>query len=402
MGFGMQYIRLAALALATLGALVMGPTPASQGTPFTSLSPFLLAEPDTDGDGYPDTIDGCPTIATVWPTPLGDEDCDGWSSADEGFIGTEAQDNCPDDTTDICWPPDFDMNQVINISDLFQVLPPYFGSSLGNPIYSERRDLMPDSVINIADLFKVLPPYFGQTCTSAWKPNTDTTWQWQLSSVPSQQDIIDYPAEVYDIDGFDADSNDVDLIHDNGAMAVCYLSAGTAEDWRSDFDDLHPDYTGNESEEWGGEWFIDYTNPEVLDVMEARIEMCAEKGFDAVEWDNVDIYGYPTGTTGLSLSYSDQLEYNTWLANQTHARGMSVALKNDADQVDDLVGLFDFAIVEECHEYEECGSYSPFIESDKAVFACEYESFDCEDVDQWGFVFIRKHKALDAWRIACW
>jgi hypothetical protein len=28
-----------------------------------------------------------------------------------------------------------------------------------------RRDLAPDGVINITDVFNVLPPYFGSSCT---------------------------------------------------------------------------------------------------------------------------------------------------------------------------------------------------------------------------------------------
>lgn len=52
---------------------------------------------------------------------------------------------------------------------------------------------------------------------------------------------------------------------------------------------------------------------------------------------------------------------------------MSVALKNDPDQVARLVGEFDFAVVEECFAYEECAKFSPFVRAGKAVFKAEYE-----------------------------
>ena len=52
---------------------------------------------------------------------------------------------------------------------------------------------------------------------------------------------------------------------------------------------------------------------------------------------------------------------------------MAVALKNDPKQARQLVGDFDFAIVEECFQYDECGYYKPFIEAGKAVFEAEYE-----------------------------
>jgi hypothetical protein len=98
-----------------------------------------------------------------------DSDSDGFVDGAEGFVGTDPADACADtesanDEADDKWPSDFDDNRIINITDLFQVLPPYFGSSTGDPNYSARQDLDPNGVINIADMFKVLPPTFGQTC----------------------------------------------------------------------------------------------------------------------------------------------------------------------------------------------------------------------------------------------
>jgi len=134
---------------------------------------FCLAryedDPDWDGDGVPNPGDNCP----LWPNPTqtappwgvipGDPDCDGFSDGDEGTIGTHPEDPCADNTSDDAWPSDFDMNKVVNISDVFYLLPPYFGRSV--PPTSARRDLAPDGVINISDVFKVLPPYFGASCT---------------------------------------------------------------------------------------------------------------------------------------------------------------------------------------------------------------------------------------------
>jgi hypothetical protein len=37
--------------------------------------------------------------------------------------------------------------------------------AVGQPNYSQRRDLVPDGVVNIREFLKVLPPYFGQSCT---------------------------------------------------------------------------------------------------------------------------------------------------------------------------------------------------------------------------------------------
>jgi hypothetical protein len=66
---------------------------------------------------------------------------------------------------------------------------------------------------------------------------------------------------------------------------------------------------------------------------------------DAVEFDNVDAYA---NDTGLPISESAQLLFNTTLANLAHARGLTVALKNDLGQVGELVGYFDMAVNEQC------------------------------------------------------
>ena len=94
-----------------------------------------------------------------------DADYDGFTDVDEAAIGTDVSAGCPDGPAHDAWPSDFDMNGVVNITDVFQVLPPYFGTSTGDPNYSERRDLVPDGVINITDVFRVLPPVFGTICT---------------------------------------------------------------------------------------------------------------------------------------------------------------------------------------------------------------------------------------------
>lgn len=48
-------------------------------------------------------------------------------------------------------------------------------------------------------------------------------------------------------------------------------------------------------------------------------------------------------------------------------------MKNDLDQVAGLVDDFDFAVNEQCHQYNECESLTPFTEQNKAVFNAEYQ-----------------------------
>ena len=104
--------------------------------------------------------------------------------------------------------------------------------------------------------------------------------------------------------------------------------------------------------------------------MTQRIQNCADKGADAVEPDDIDGY---TNSPGFSFTRADQVAYNKAIAGIVHSFGMSVALKNDGDDVNSLLPFFDFAIVEQCIQYSECSTYSPFVAAGKSVLVSEYQ-----------------------------
>jgi hypothetical protein len=85
------------------------------------------------------------------------------------------------------------------------------------------------------------------------------------------------------------------------------------------------------------------------------------QSFDAVAPDRVDSY---TNITGFPLTAAHT--YNRWIASTAHSMGMSVALKNDLDQVADLVSDFDFALDEQCFKFSECDKFTPFISANSS------------------------------------
>jgi hypothetical protein len=233
---------------------------------------------------------------------------------------------------------------------------------------------------------------------AVWKPKPGVSWQWQL------QGTIDtsVKAHVYDIDGFDNSKKLVEKLHDKGRRVVCYISAGSWENWRRDADDFPGKVLGNKLDGWAGERWLDIRERDILrPIMRERIEMCAAKGFDAMEFDNVDGY---SNSSGFNLSGVDQLAYNRMLARIAHNKGLSAALKNDVDQVNALEEDFDFAINEECFNYDECGKLSDFIDADKAVLHVEYElprSEFCDEAKELDFSSLKKRWSLGAWRRPC-
>jgi len=101
------------------------------------------------------------------PISNDDMDGDGYTNWKELYLGTDPTRSCPrtstpnDELID-AWPPDFDDNRVINISDVGELLPPRFGTSV--PPTSPRYDLVPNGFINILDLGAILSPTFGTSC----------------------------------------------------------------------------------------------------------------------------------------------------------------------------------------------------------------------------------------------
>jgi len=208
-------------------------------------------------------------------------------------------------------------------------------------------------------------------------------------------------ASVFDIDLFDNSASVVASLHAKGRKVICYISAGTYENWRPDASQFPASVRGS-SNGWPGEQWLDIRRLDVLGpIMQARLDLCKAKGFDAVEPDNIDGY---TNKTGFPLSSVDQLAYNRFLATAAHARGLSIGLKNDIDQAQDLAGNFDWALNEQCFQYNECSTLMPFIRVGKAVFNTEYKLTTdkfCSQANSMNFNSIRKKLSLDAYRETC-
>jgi hypothetical protein len=72
--------------------------------------------------------------------------------------------------------------------------------------------------------------------------------------------------------------------------------------------------------------------------------------------------------------------------------------------VDELLAYFDFAVVEQCFQYDECDRFSPFVDAGKVVFEVEYhletDEF-CPEAIALGFSAMRKRLDLRVWRRPC-
>jgi hypothetical protein len=246
-------------------------------------------------------------------------------------------------------------------------------------------------------------------CPGCWHPGLEVSWEWRLSSVPKAPFL---PVQVYDIDGFEATTQDVADLHGSlaGRRVICYISAGSWENWRPDAGQFPSRVKGRTLEGWPGERWLDIRRfgGKLGTVMRARLDMCAAKGFDAVEFDNIDGY---LNRTGFALKGADQLAYNAWLANEAHLRGLSAVLKNDLPQIPKLLPYYDMALNEQCWQYVECttaqnGGFGldQFVDAGKPVFHVEYrlapKAF-CAKSNRENFNSLRKRLALGPYRVPC-
>ena len=224
------------------------------------------------------------------------------------------------------------------------------------------------------------------------------TWHIQYSAE------IDYSLDVdiYNLDLFDTDPAIISQLHERGIFVMCYFSAGSYEDWRSDANQFPVEVLGNPMENWAGETWLDIRRIDLLNpIIEARLDLAVQKECDGVDPDNVNGY---QNDTGFPLTPEDQIAYNIYLSTQAHARGLLIGLKNDFDQIPQLVQYFDWALSEECFYYDECDQLQRFIEMGKPVFAIEYQLSPkqfCPQAQAMQFNALLKNIELDAFSIPC-
>jgi hypothetical protein len=206
---------------------------------------------------------------------------------------------------------------------------------------------------------------------AGWRPAKDTTFYWDLTNAPPDNTKN---VGAYDIDGWGNDAAEVTALHARGIKVVCYMDAGTYEPGRPDSASFPAALKGSAVEGWPGELWLDVrpagpSYATLQSIMLARFKVCHDKGFDAVEPDNLDSY---QNDPGFPTSAADQISYDEWIAGAVHGLGLAVFQKNDLDQIPTLQSYFDGILDEECNQYSECAALAPYSAADKPVWNAEY------------------------------
>ncbi|KAF3147353.1 hypothetical protein TWF703_000194 [Orbilia oligospora] len=205
--------------------------------------------------------------------------------------------------------------------------------AMATPITPGMDPIIEESVSNVTGTVPGGSEPVERAAKGWWVPTQATTWQIQLSGTINQDVAVD--------------AIEIDADTDKATVKTLKAKDG-----------------------WPGEKWLDIRQISTLrKLMKKRVLKAKAKGFDGVDWDNVDGY---TQDSGFKITKSHQLAYNKMLADISHSLKMTVALKNDLDQAKVLARYFDYAVNEQCSYYNECNLLEPFLSTGKAVVGLEY------------------------------
>lgn len=227
------------------------------------------------------------------------------------------------------------------------------------------------------------------------------TFDWQIQLSGELDTSFDVP--WYEADLFALDAAAVAAVKTPGRTLACYVSVGTAEPWRADFDELPDAAIGNALSDYPQERWLDVRSEAVRAVMGRRLDTAAALGCTSVELANLAAH---RADSGFPLTQADELDYAEWLIREAHARALGAGVSASDDLVPLLVSDADWGLTEECLAYDSCAVWGAFVEHGKPVLMIEYGSASnapalCPEAAQRGFSLVIKRRALDAFRVGC-
>ncbi len=219
--------------------------------------------------------------------------------------------------------------------------------------------------------------------------NDPHAWEWILESdaIPATPPAVAYVG----VDLYDVDAAWIEAAHAQGTTVWCYMSVGSAERYRDDVAELEAidaqlraegreGAIGRPLEGWAGERWLNVRAYEAfMPVMRARVALCAEKGFDMVEFDNVDAWD---NNTGFDVTQDEQVAYLQALVSVAEEFGLLPILKNGTELPieDALRARFGGLLMEACVLYDFCDAGAPFEALGLPVWNVEYpDEWVCDE-----------------------
>lgn len=251
---------------------------------------------------------------------------------------------------------------------------------------------------------------FGLPVSAFVQPTVGITWDYSLGYTFASSNA-DSSTKFYSVDLVNTAQKDITALKAAGHIVACYFSGGSVEDFRSDAKDFPAAAVGKVMDGWPHEKWVDTRNDKVRQIMVARIAQAQSKGCDGVDVDNIDGY---SNDTGFDMDEDDAVDFIQAMADAAHAKNLAYGLKNGGDLIDQVKDDVQWAINEQCVQYNECAPYKVLLDAKKPVFHVEYTKDDaattvdasflksaCAAGGLKGVSTIVKHNSLDKWIKKC-
>lgn len=235
---------------------------------------------------------------------------------------------------------------------------------------------------------------------------TKVSWDWQIGAATEAEIGVPSGVDFMDVDGFTMSAATVKTWKSRGIYTVCYINAGSYQPGLPDSADYPESLKLQADPNWPGEYFLDVTDvfkpaSVLAQILGKRLDMCKAKGFDALEPDNLQ---NDENITSGQITRQAQLDFNGWIANLAHEKGLSVLQKNGPDQILQttstgvmMVDAFDGILNEQCQMFSECDALREYTKRGKLALDVEYDkslTLDCAKMAANGVIALKKDLLL--------
>ena len=235
-------------------------------------------------------------------------------------------------------------------------------------------------------------------------PTGKVSWDWQIGAGGDSNVVAPSGSVLLDVDGFNISQAKIASLKAQGIYTVCYLDVGSWEPGRPD-SDQYPAYLKIQQDpDWPAEYFLDINdvwkpNSVLATILQNRFKMCADKGFDAIEPDNLQ---NDENVKGGKITTQQQIDFNGWVADNAHAYNLAVFQKNGPDKIllkdktgKMMVEKFDGILNEECQQFNECAPLAEYVKRGKLALNTEYSvAVNCTTSNSLNINSIRKDLSL--------
>ncbi|MFK5878547.1 MAG: endo alpha-1,4 polygalactosaminidase [Flavobacteriaceae bacterium] len=176
-------------------------------------------------------------------------------------------------------------------------------------------------------------------------------------------------------------SASISEIKSKGNEVAAYISIGTGENYRNDFNEMETYLVSNSWGQWPDEFFVNSTTTGIIDIMKARIDKIADWGCDWVEFDNMDwIYDDELRVTyGFAVTEAEGVAYYQELCDYVHEKGMKCMAKNTVENANNFDGVLYESYNDDKNWWDQSGAQQ-FLDAGKLVIINHYNETNCGQV----------------------